>query len=79
MKYRIIVETQANGMQNFYVQKKVFWFLWFYFKSCININTNKYKVLFSNIEDAKIAIEDDKRRIDWEKGQKIICRQILNK
>jgi hypothetical protein len=78
MQYRIIVETQASGIENFYVQKKIFCLFWFYFRKTIDITMYKHKVLFSNIEDAKIAIQHDKSRLAWLKSQKIIKRQILN-
>jgi len=78
MQYRIIVETKANGVENFYVQKKIFGFLWVYFREIRDISMYKYRILFSNIEDAKLAIQYHRNNIDRHKNQKVIKRSILN-
>lgn len=79
MRYRIIIETEANGKKWYYVQKKFLIYFWTYLPEVRGTSMSLFRVGFSTLEEAKEYLQynvDD----DYQKqSRKIIKREIYKK
>ena len=75
MRYRIIIETQANGTKSYFVQKK-FLFCWFYMREILDISMYRHRIIFDSIEKANLYIQS---QIDFQinKAQSKIVKQEI--
>lgn len=76
MDYRIIIETQKNGKQWFYVQKRYLLYFWLYLREVRDISMYAYKIGWNTLEEAEQHIQNN---VNWEHAQKqtkIIKREI---
>jgi type III secretory pathway component EscU len=79
--YRIIVEVQKNGEENFYVQKQILLYFWKYFKTEVQSNvTDLYynrRTLYRSLKYAKDEIQKDVEKEYKKEQEKIIRKYIL--
>jgi hypothetical protein len=76
MEYRIVIETQKDGKQWFYVQKRYLLYFWRYLREVRDISGYAYKIGWNTLEEAEQHIQND---VNWEYAQsqkKVAKREV---
>ena len=76
MDYRIIIETQRDGKQWFYVQKRYLLYFWRYLREVRDMSMYAYKIGWNTLEEAEQHIQND---VNWEYAQsqkKVAKREV---
>lgn len=76
--YRIIVEVEKSGKENFYVQKNYFLYFWTYLIERKGISMNTCRIQYDTIVDANICIQNEVNN-DYLKSQRKIRKRYIAK
>jgi hypothetical protein len=76
--YRIIVEVEKSGKENFYVQRNYFLYFWTYLIERKGISTNTCRIQYDTIVDANICIQNEVNN-DYLKSQRKIKKRYIAK
>lgn len=75
--YRIVVETEKGGKQNYYIQKRMLFVFWVYYRNVYDMTMYRYRVKLESIEEARGAIKELITKRKANKDRKIVKREVL--
>ena len=79
MDYRIIIETQRDGKQWFYVQKRYLLYFWRYLREVRDITMYAYKIGWNTLEEAEQHIQFEVNYKYAQSQKKIVKREIAKR
>ena len=76
-RYRIIIETEANGKKWYYVQKRYMFLFWCYLTEVRDITMYAYKIGWESLEEAEMYIKLDMNTTYENEQKKIVKREYV--
>ena len=76
MDYRIIIETQRDGKQWFYVQKSFMLYFWRYLTEVRDMSMCAYKIGWNTLEEAEAHIQSEVNYEYAQSQKKIAKREV---
>lgn len=77
MKYRIIKETQADGVSWYYIQQSIFPFIWKFERAIRDLSCCPYRIGYQTEEKAQTRISNLKEADLQKKLRRVIKRRKL--